>query len=229
MPVAEVESGITSVEAQVLSGLLGRERPEATAEIGCANGGSTEVIAQALEQNGKGHHFAVDPFQADYWKSAGKIRLSAANLSHRVTFHDQYPERVFHTLPELDFVFIDGSHLFDFTIMDFVVSDRQLKVGGIMAFHDTWMPSVRSVLRFILLNRSYEPLCLTPVPGRLRLSRWRRFRYHAALTAARWISGESDLVTKRTTFDRLGLDRGNLVFIRKTGGDTRDWRFFQEF
>jgi predicted O-methyltransferase YrrM len=225
----EVESGITREEARLMVELIERERPEATAEIGCANGGSTTVIAQALEQNGKGHHFAVDPFQTSYWKDAGKIRVSAANLAHRVTFHDEYPERVFHTLPQLDFVFIDGSHLFDFTIMDFVVSDRQLKIGGIMAFHDVWMAAVRGALRFVLLNRNYEPLCLAPVGDRLRLSRWRRFRYQAAVAAARWISGESDLVTKRTTFDRLGLDRANLVFIRKTGHDTRDWRFFQEF
>src|SRR5207253_8869499 len=116
MLLTEVESGITKQESQVLSNLLQSIKPEATAEIGCANGASTQVIAESLERNSKGHHFALDPFQQSYWKDAGKIRVSAANVSHRVTFHDDYPERVFHTLPELDFVFIDGSHLFDFTI-----------------------------------------------------------------------------------------------------------------
>jgi hypothetical protein len=223
----EVESGISSSQAQTIFDLLERERPEATAEIGCANGGSTKAIAAALEQNGKGHHFAIDPYQASYWNDAGKIRISAANLSHRVTFHDEFPERIFHTLPQLDFVFIDGSHLFDFTMVDFVVSDRQLKVGGILAFHDVWMGAVRGVLRFVLSNRNYEPLNLASHSE--PFSRWQKFRHHAAVRVARLLSGHSDLVMMRAPFERLGLDRRHLVFIRKTGEDTRDWRFFHEF
>jgi hypothetical protein len=223
----EVHDGITESECEALFNLLARERPTTTAEIGCANGGSTGVIAHALEQNGKGHHFAVDPFQESFWKDAGKHRISAANLSHRVTFHDEFPERIFHTLPELDFVFIDGSHLFDFTIVDFVVSDKRLKVGGIMGFHDTWMGAVRGVLRFVLSNRNYEPL---NVGSHSRpFSRWHRFRHRAAMRVARLLSGNSDLVTMRTPFQRLGLDHGNLVFIRKTGEENRDWRYFHEF
>src|SRR5438270_512121 len=162
MPATAVESGINSHECQVLFNLLARLQPEYTAEIGCAHGVSTQAIAKALEHSGKGHHFAVDPVQHTYWKDAGKHRLSESNLSHRVTFHDDYPERVFHTLPNLDFVFIDGTHLFDLTILDFVVSDRALKVGGIIGFHDTNMPAIRRTLRFILANRSYEPFCIGP-------------------------------------------------------------------
>jgi hypothetical protein len=227
MLATEVESGITKRESEVISKLLADIKPQTTAEIGCANGGSTQVIAEALEQNGQGHHFAVDPFQASYWKNAGKIRVSAANLSHRVTFHDEYPERIFHTLPELDFVFIDGSHLFDFTIIDFVMSDRRLKVGGIMGFHDTWMGAVRGVLRFVLSNRAYEPF---NVGNHTRpMSQFRRFRHRAAIQVARLVSGETDLITKRTPFERFGLDHTNLVFVKKTGADTRDWRFFNEF
>jgi hypothetical protein len=185
------------------------------------------VIAQALEHNRKGHHYAVDPGQECYWKNAGKIRVSAANLSDRVTFLDEYPERVFHTLPELDFVFIDGSHLFDFTIIDFVMSDRRLKVGGILGFHDTWMGAVQGVLRFVLSNRSYEPYCVGSATR--PISKWNQFRSQLAAQAARLISGRIDLITKRIPFERLGLDRSNMVFVRKTGEDTRDWRFFHEF
>jgi len=223
----EVEGGINKMEAERIFDLLERERPGVTAEIGCANGVSTKVIAEALEQNGKGHHFAVDPYQASYWKDAGKIRISAANVSHRVTFHDEFPERIFHTLPQLDFVFIDGSHLFDFTMVDFVVSDKQLRVEGILAFHDTWMGAVRGVLRFVLSNRNYEPVNLAAHSR--PFGRWHKFRHHAAVRIARLLSGNSDLVMLRSPFQRLGLDYGNLVFIRKTGEDNRDWRYFDEF
>jgi hypothetical protein len=223
----EVVGGINQQEQQGMFNLLSSLQPGYTAEIGCANGASTTVIAQALEHNGKGHHFAVDPFQSSFWHDAGKVKVSAANLSQRVTFHDEFPERVFHTLPELDFVFIDGSHLFDFTIVDFVVADKRLKVGGILAFHDTWMGAVRGVLRFVLSNRAYEPFNVGPHSR--PISAFRRFRHRAAIQLARLISGDSDLIYNRTPFERLALDRSNLVFIRKTGEDTRDWRFFQEF
>ena len=228
MLATEVHDGITAKECQLMFDLLIREKPEYTAEIGCANGGSTYNIAQALEHNGRGHHYAVDPFQETYWKNLGKIKISAANLSHRVTFHDRFPEDVFSTLPQLDFVFIDGSHLFDFTIVDFVVSDKRLKVGGIMAFHDSWMGAIRGVLRFVLSNRSYEPLCIGQIEE-TPLTRWQRFRNRIGLQAARLLCGESDLIMKRVPFQSLGLDRSNLVFIRKTGEDTRDWKFFNEF
>jgi Methyltransferase domain len=228
MLATEVEYGITARECQVMFDLLARQQPEYTAEIGCANGASTLAIAQALEHQAHGHHFAVDPFQSTRWKDAGKHRISAADLSHRVTFHDNYPERIFHTLPKLDFVFIDGSHLFDLTVMDFVVSDRRLKIGGLMAFHDKWMPAICNVIRFILANRSYEPFCT----GRANppVTSWQKLRTRAALQFARLIAGDRRLVSRRFPFDNLGLDiETNLVFIRKIADDRRDWRFFSEF
>ncbi len=224
MQESSVDSGINPNEQKVIFNLLSREKPETTAEIGCANGASTSVIAQALEHNGVGHHHAVDPFQESLWKNAGKEKLSAENLSHRVTFHTEFPEIAMPTLPALDFVFIDGSHLFDLTVLDFVVSDKKLKVGGIMAFHDTWMPAVRSVLRFILLNRDYQPHRVAL--SRRQPNRWRRFKARMRLRVAQFIC--SDFIHQRP-FDSLGLDHANLVFIRKNGEDTRDWRFFNEF
>src|SRR6187200_1702408 len=101
METETVHSGITESEQQTMHDLLTRERPETTAEIGCANGASTYAIAQALQGNDYGHHFAVDPYQESLWKNAGKLKVSSANLSHRVTFHDKYPEDIFSQLPAL--------------------------------------------------------------------------------------------------------------------------------
>jgi hypothetical protein len=96
-----------------------------------------------------------------------------------------------------------------------------------MAFHDTWMGAVRGVLRFVLSNHAYQPF---NVGKHTRpLSQFRRFRQRAAVQIARVISGESDWITTRTPFERFGLDHANLVFVKKTGQDTRDWRYFNEF
>ena len=37
-----------------------------------------------------------------------------------------------------------------------MLADKKLRVGGVIAFHNLWMPSLRKLLRFILSNRSYK-------------------------------------------------------------------------
>ena len=57
---------------------------------------------------------------------------------------------------EFEFAFIDGSHLFDFTFVDFFFIDKLLAVGGHVAFDDLWMPAVRKVVSFVLKNKPYQ-------------------------------------------------------------------------
>ena len=57
---------------------------------------------------------------------------------------------------ELDLALIDGMHLFDYTLVDFFHVDRMLRVGGIVLFHDTWMPAVRQAASYVVANRAYE-------------------------------------------------------------------------
>jgi hypothetical protein len=41
-------------------------------------------------------------------------------------------------------------------VVDFYLSDQLVSPGGLMAFDDMWMPSVRTVISFILTNRQYK-------------------------------------------------------------------------
>jgi hypothetical protein len=66
-------------------------------------------------------------------------------------------------LPELErsgvraqFAFIDGAHLFDYAITDFLCLDRMLEIGGLVAFDDSDWPAIRQAIRFVLANRAYE-------------------------------------------------------------------------
>jgi hypothetical protein len=72
-------------------------------------------------------------------------------------------------LPELelkeikaDFAFIDGWHTFDHTLVDFFLTDKILRKGGILALDDTNWDSVRKVSMFILRNRSYKLIDFKP-------------------------------------------------------------------
>jgi hypothetical protein len=65
-----------------------------------------------------------------------------------------------------DCVFIDGYHSFDYTLLDFFYTDLLLKVGGVVAIHDTVMPGVYKAVRFIETLKPYKRLS-APVMVRL--------------------------------------------------------------
>ena len=97
----------------------------------------------------------IDPFQRNY-DYCGEAMIERAGFASLHTFFERFPEEVIPQLPKLQFAFIDSSHLFDLTIMEFVLIDKKLVPGGIIALHDLWMPAMQSVVRFILANRAYR-------------------------------------------------------------------------
>lgn len=147
-------------EGDYLYTLVRHLAPAVTIEVGMANGLSTLFIAQALRDNGVGRHIAIDPFQSTDWQNAGRALIKRAELESLVELRETYSHRA---LPELEregvrtqFAFIDGSHLFDYALSDFLCVDRILDVGGLIAFDDSDWPSVRQAIRFVLANRKYE-------------------------------------------------------------------------
>ena len=129
-----------------------------TLEVGMAYGISTLFILQGLEDNGSGEHIAVDPYQKGWWEEIGKLNVARAGFSSSFRCCEAPSFMVLPQLlsegKEFDFIFIDGNHRFEFTLVDYFFADRLLRVGGRIMFHDTWLPSIRKVLSFIHRNRS---------------------------------------------------------------------------
>jgi predicted O-methyltransferase YrrM len=202
-------------------------RPRLSAEIGFAQGISTAAILQALADNDTGKHHVIDPYQNQY-ENCGLSLVRQAGLAGWLVFHENFAEEVIPTLSELQFAFIDSSHLFDLTVSEFVLLDKKLSVGGVIGFHDLWMPSLKKVLRYILSNRAYQ---IYRLPEEEALRRNGLTKIKAGMAAAlrrlprgsrRYFSAE--LFQPWSTF---GLS--NLAFIEKTAPDRRDWRFHREF
>jgi predicted O-methyltransferase YrrM len=68
-------------------------------------------------------------------------------------------------LPELnkrgvtiDFVFIDGMHTFDYTVLDLFYADKLLRPGGIICLHDMELPSKRKAFSYLMKYRKYVRL-----------------------------------------------------------------------
>jgi len=152
-----------------LYNLIQEEKLEKTLEIGMAYGLSTLFICQAHHDREIGHHIAVDPFQSKAWKSIGLLNSKRAGLDNRLRFFESYSYEILPKLVEkgeqLDFAFIDGSHLFDDAFIDFFYIDKILNVGGFIAFDDIWMPALKQLVNFVLKNKPYELFTIsTTVP-----------------------------------------------------------------
>jgi hypothetical protein len=94
------------------------------------------------------------------WRGGGveNIRRAGFSTSHRLISEPDYL-----ALPGLlrsgasfDFVYLDGWHNFDYTLLDFFFADLMLSPSGVVGFNDCdWKPVAR-VLSFVQGHRHYD-------------------------------------------------------------------------
>lgn len=206
----QLEAAVNSNEARLLYETVRTLKPDSCLEVGLGQGVSAASILLGLEGNRKGRLVTVDPWQHSF-RDVGLETVKRSGSEGRHTFYREYLEDVFSEIPKIDFAFIDASHLFDLTLAAFAMVDRRLRSRGVVGFHDMWLPSQQKVVRYILSNRHYE---LYPEPCPLPAQRLG--------LAARWLKPE---VTLPWTHMRIP----NLVLLRKTAADDRQWNYHEEF
>lgn len=213
-----LDSNVSREEAERLYAVVAGLRPSASVEVGLAKGVSTLAILKALSDSGGGVHHVIDPFQAD-WGDSGLEMVERSGLGAHFRFYREFPERVIPALDAVQFAFIDASHLFDLTLMEFILVDKKLAVGGVVGFHDMWMPATQRVVRFILQNRKYqlfEPTGVTTL----------RQRIGGLLRSVPW----SHRIFSQDLLRPVEIaSYGNLVLLQKLDEDTRDTRDYAEF
>ena len=218
-----LQGNVSLSDAQRLYDLVRARRPEVTVELGFAHGISALAIAQALEDNGCGTHHVVDPFENSHFEGVGLTSIDRAGLRDRVVFHEAYAEEVVPSLPRTSFAFIDSSHLFDLTLMDFILVDKRLDVGGLIGFHDLWLPGLVKALRYIVTNRAYR--VYGDSPARPTPTKW-----HISNAIVRRIP-RAELFFRPEVME-LSMDlelARQMTFVEKLGHDTRDWQFYRPF
>jgi predicted O-methyltransferase YrrM len=152
--------GVNPAYAEALYQQVLRQQPRTVVEIGMAHGVSSLAILTALEQNGgAGRLLSIDPYQGVMWKFRGCHAVARAGLAHR---HHHYEEADWAALPRLlaegvkvDLGYIDGSHAFDYTLLDSFYLDKMMPVGGVMAFNDCGFEAVDDVLKYFRVYRRY--------------------------------------------------------------------------
>jgi len=225
-----IYANISTEEVLALYGLVRQLRPRATAEIGFALGVSGLAILGALEANGgDSRHYVCDPFQTTLVAGQGLAHVRRAGLDHRLQFFEKFPEEVFPTLPPLQFAFIDASHLFDLTLLDFILVDKRLETGGVVGFHDLWMPSLKKVVRYILANRAYRIHPASHAAGTPKApSAYERLAASVKKILAA-LPHSNRLFAPEILQPWPGFRLGNMVFLEKLAPDTRDWRHHVAF
>ena len=128
-------------------------------EVGSWLGKSSVVFGRALSRRGNGVLYCVDPFDASGdERSSKRYRTDAAEL--RVGLRERFEENLRHHGVDaharvlqarsheavvawdrpIDLLFIDGNHAFDVVAQDFRDWAPFVREGGLVAFHDTYLP-----------------------------------------------------------------------------------------
>lgn len=138
-----------------------RERkPKRTLEIGLAFGASTLVFCsehQRLGHEAAKQHTAIDPYQPyPTYDEAGVCAVERSGLADYLDYRPEFSEFVLPRLLEshqrYDFIYIDGSHLFENVFIDAFYAERLLNDGGWMALDDSSDPHIAKVNDFIRSN-----------------------------------------------------------------------------
>lgn len=212
--------GIPYQSGAMLYDFMRTFKPGKTLETGMAYGMSTLFICQAHQENGVGHHTAIDPYEESTFKSIGLLNIERAGLKDRLRFYAQSTAEVLPQLVQakerLDFAFIDGRHLFDWVLLEFFFIDKMLEIGGHIAIDDLWMPGVRKAISFILKNTPYRlvrPIARYYLPGWKRILR----------------PGRRILQNPFGRDWKLKFVPEKIAILRKVSDDEREWDFYRAF
>lgn len=215
-----LDNNVTQSEAMLLYDVVRKVKPKRSVEIGFGQGISTLAILQAIKENSTGFHYVIDPYQHEY-QFSGPAMLKKAGLENNYEFKEEFPENVLPNLEPVDFVFIDASHLFDLSMLDFIYANRILNVDGILGFHDLDMKAINKLITYILRNHDYEIL-----------KDINNFPVYSNKFKAELLESPRNFV--RTIYYELkkpirfwGI--GNLVFLKKTGEKGEAYRGLRDF
>jgi predicted O-methyltransferase YrrM len=155
---------ISEEEGEFIQKMIRDGRPRVSLEVGCAYGISSLYICEALRQVNAEKHIIIDAYQREIFEGIGVDNLQRAGYADLIWFFETLSYRALARLTEervkIDFAFIDGQHTFDYVLVDFFLIDKLLRPGGVVILDDLWLPSIRSVCRYVLLNLRYK--CVGP-------------------------------------------------------------------
>jgi predicted O-methyltransferase YrrM len=152
--VVKTSSAINGKEGHFLINIINKYNLVNILEIGFAFG----ISAFYILSNPKTKLTSIDPFQKSQWHNKGLELLKEYKFDSR---HKLYELKSYVALPQLlekyntsyyDFIFIDGFHTFDYTLLDFFYANLLLKMNGIIIIDDAMHSGVSKCVKYIETN-----------------------------------------------------------------------------
>jgi hypothetical protein len=114
----------------VLEELNKRERLHTIIEIGCHSGGTSVTLSHFTDNL---HTFdLIDPCLFDTKEFDPKCKFKYYPMNSQLS----QAQNIIENLGEIDFLMIDGDHSHKGSLQDYLLYNRQVKNGGLIAFHD---------------------------------------------------------------------------------------------
>ena len=143
----------------VLSCLFDEIKPSQTLEVGMALGASATLFSSLHKKQHldvEGSHHAIDPFQTEHYDNCTPRFLEENGLGDVTVLHEKLSSLVLPSLVEqglkFGLMYIDGSHLFEDTFIDFYYSAILCEVGGCIALDDCRDSHGLKLVRFVRTN-----------------------------------------------------------------------------
>jgi predicted O-methyltransferase YrrM len=227
--VHELNSAIGKEKGEFLYSIIKNDSTiSKTLEVGCAFGLSSLYICEATRDRAGTRHTIIDPHENTIWDGAGPRNLQQVGVEY-VELIERGSEIA---LPQLmtagkgpyDFIFIDGWHTFDHTLIDCFYATRLLRVGGVLALDDVDWDSVGRVVDFLLTYPCYEDI------GRVTRARPRGWKGRLATTLAAPVGRENvKRLVSHNLYRRIFDDRyTRMIALRKQSEDTRTWTWHSD-
>jgi predicted O-methyltransferase YrrM len=129
---------VTEAGRALLYALIRNQKPRHAVEIGTFRGGTTEVMARAMLENGAGTLYTVGPFDAEAFIPV--YNSWPRELQQLVCFYPTDSMAFFMEMEALaikpDLVFIDGNHDYEFVLFDLLCAARRLTPRGFIILDD---------------------------------------------------------------------------------------------
>ncbi len=230
----ELHSAIDNKEGEFLQQLIATYKPQNSVEIGCAYGLSSLYICDALQKHStKPKHTILDPFQTTQWSSVGIDNLQKVGIN----FFELIEKPSELAMPELlaqdrkfDFIFIDGWHTLDHTLLDLFYANKMLKIGGILVVDDVvTIRPVNRAMRYFANYPAYKFIGKAVMQHSLK-----RKLYYAVtetLSLLTYIIPFRKQIFNATFLNsdrHVNLDASMIAF-QKVAEDNRSWNWYEEF
>jgi len=155
------DSSIGLTEGQILWYLARSSHSKSVIETGFGRGGSAAFFLSALAP-WNGTLVSIDHAFRHWAGDTGIHYINQLGLAENHRLIEEPSELALAKIVSkssaeyLSLSYIDGSHHFDGTLIDFMHLDRLTEIGGIIAIDDAHAPAVRTVASFVANNLPYN-------------------------------------------------------------------------